>query len=178
MRDKGLDQISIRFLQGWSTAENLYEALALPISEVTHYCQWLMHCFKLQQQSNREPLLPDHAAVLGTLYRVIHIGKRETYPIRDLTGEVNASLKEAGVSRRLTPRGVGAALTSLGISTKTRTNQGWLVWINRDLQKRIHDLVVLHGLDNEYFLPHQLICRVCDVCDPDKDLRNYRFLPD
>lgn len=157
---------------------DLYEALALPISEVTHHCQWLMHCFKLQQQFNREPLLPDHAAVLGTLYRVIHIGKRETYPIRDLTGEVNASLQESGASRRLTPRRIGAVLTSLGISTRTRTNQGWLVWINRDMQKRIHELVVLHGLDNEYYLPLRMIWKTCDLCEPDKDLRNYRFIPD
>jgi hypothetical protein len=155
---------------------DLYQALVLPISEVTYYCQWLMHCFKLQQQSNREPLSADHAAIVGVLYKAIHIGKRETYKIRDLTAEVNGSLREAGEPRRLTPRGVGAALTSLGITTRTRTNQGWLVWMNRDLQKRIHDLVARHGLDNEYFLPHRLICQGCDLCDADKDVRNYRFV--
>src|SRR5258706_14246304 len=103
---------------------DLYEALVLPIGEVTRYCQWLMHCFRLQQQSNREPLSPDHAAIVGTLYKAIHFGRRETYKILQLTAEVNASLKEAGESRRLTPRGVGAALTSLGITTRTRTSQG------------------------------------------------------
>jgi hypothetical protein len=154
---------------------DLYESLALPISEVKSYCEWLMDCFKLQQQSNREPLLPDHAAIVGTLYKDIHIGKRSTYKILDLTGAVNATLREAGESRRLTPRGVGAALTSLGIKTRTRTNRGWLVWMNRDLQKHIHDLVALYGLDNESLLPSRQICQMCDLCDPDRDTRNYRF---
>lgn len=135
------------------------------------------HCFPLPQQSNREPLLPDLAAVLGTHYRVIHLQKQDAYPIGNPTGEVNAGLKESGESRRLPARGVGAALASLGITTRTRMNQGWLVWINRDWQKGIHDLVVLHGLDTEYFLPNRIICERCALCDPDKNLRNYRFGP-
>lgn len=158
-----------------SRFRDLYNALGLALAEDTHYCDWLLHCFKFQQQFNREPLLPNHAAVLGTLYRVIHIGPRETYPILHLTGMVNADLQEAGESRRLTPRGVGAALSSLGITTRTRTNQGWLVWLNRDAQKRIHDLVVTHGLDNEFLLPDRSRCKQCDLCDPSKDLRNYRM---
>jgi hypothetical protein len=87
-----------------------------------------------------------------------------------VTAAVNADLEEAGESRRLIPRGVGAALSSLGITTRTRTNQGWLIRLNRDAQKRIHDLVVTHGLDNEFLLPDRSRCKQCDLCDPSKDL--------
>jgi hypothetical protein len=109
-------------------AGDLYEALALALDEDTHYRKWLLGCCKEQRDANREPLQPEQAAVLQTLYRMIHIPmvlpNQQIYQIAQLTLMVDADLKEAGVGRRLSPRAVGAALSSLGITNRMRTNQG------------------------------------------------------
>jgi hypothetical protein len=162
-------------------AGDLYEALALALDEDTHYRKWLLGCCKEQRDANREPLPPEQAAVLQTLYRMIHIPvhlpNQQIYQIAQLTLMVNADLKEAGVGRRLSPRAVGAALSSLGITNRRRTNQGWFVWIDLKLQQRIHKLIEAYGLDSEFYLPYKVACEVCEVCDPKKDVRNYSLAP-
>lgn len=106
-------------------AGDLYEALALALNGDTHYRNWLLGCCKEQQAANREPLPPEQAAILQTLYRVIHIPlNMQIYSVAELTLMINADLKEAGVRLSLSPRGVGAALSGLGITNRRRTNQG------------------------------------------------------
>ena len=155
-------------------AGDLYEALALGLGQHARYRNWLLGCCRDQVSSLLEPLPPEQAAVLQSLYRVIHIPlNRQTYLVADLTLIINTDLKEAGVPLRLTPRGVGAALSSLGITNRRRTNQGWVVWMDPKLQQRIHKLIDTYGLDSDFYLPHKLACDACELCDPNKDVRNY-----
>jgi len=170
-----------------SRFRDLYNALGLAIAANGRNCDRLLRYLKCKQYSNLEPLLPHQAAVLQTLFRIIHLEidvargisdlttKLSAKPrgVSDLTAKVNADLEESGESLRLTPRKVGAALTSLGITRRCRTNQGWWVYLDRDAQKRIHHLVEIHGLDSTVLLPPSLKCTFCDLCDPSYDLRNF-----
>ena len=161
-----------------SRYRDLYNALGLGLAEDAPYGDWLLRCLQSQQLTSREPLLPNHAAVLGTLFRLIHLEneKGQPYQISELTAIVNADLKESGERLPpLTPRGVGASLSFLGIGTRTRTNQGWWVHLSRDAQKRVHALVAKHGLDNGSYLPSLSTCKKCDLCDPREDVRNYYY---
>jgi hypothetical protein len=160
-------------------ARDLYEALGLALEENTECCKWLLRCCEDQQRANREPLPPKEAAVLQTLYKAIHqtSPNYEIYQIVLLTSMVNADLERTGARFRLTPRGVGEALSSLGITNRTRTNRGWFVWIDRKEQKRIHKLIESYGLDSESYLPSEAICKICELCDPKKDVRNYNTEP-
>lgn len=145
---------------------DLYNALGLAIAEDERYSRWLWRCIKSQMLANREPLPAQQAAVLQTLYRLIHLEEQEGggQLMADLTRLVNIDLKKSRESFRLTPRGVGAALSSFGISNRSRTNLGWFVLLNRDARKRIHDLVIKHGLDNDLLLPPQPKRLRCDLC--------------
>jgi len=159
-------------------AKDLYEALALALEENTHYRKWLLRCFEDQQRANREPLPPKQAAVLQTLYKEIHTPPNYgLYQIGYLTVLVNADLKKAGARFDLTPRGVGAALSSLGITNRMRTNLGCVVLIDLKQQKRIHKLIEDYGVDNDSYLPDQVWCKACKLCDPKKDVRNYSLRP-
>ncbi len=159
-------------------ARDLYEALAMALEANTHYRKWLFLCCQDQHRANREPLPPKEAAVLQTLFKAIHrIPNYGIYQIVRLTFLVNADLEEAGECFRLNPRGVGAALSSLGITNRMRTNRGWFVWIDRKQQERIHKLIEAYGLDNESYLPYLAMSKLCELCDPKRDIRNYDTRP-
>jgi hypothetical protein len=161
-----------------SRSRDLYEALALPCEGDATICEWLVHIFEIQQESNREPLPPDQAAVLQTLFIWIHIPPgKGIYPICALTKAVNSDLQSARESFRLSPRQVGAVLTSLGFMDRRRTNLGWLAWFNMKSQKRIHQLIHRYGIENFNLLPAREVCQICDFCTEFKDFRDYNYEP-
>src|SRR5260370_12557035 len=81
-------------------------------------CQGLLKFFQSGEAVPLEPLSPEQNAVLRALFSAIHLHKDfSSIRVGDLTRIVNL---------RLSPRKVGAVLTSLGgVATRTRTNSGW-----------------------------------------------------
>jgi hypothetical protein len=149
-----------------SRNRDLYEALALPIGEDPESCARLLECMKLQHAFHRQPLSPDQAAVLETLFQQIHAqADQGKFSIRDLTKNINLNLKRAGEHFQLNPRGVGAVLTTLGFLNRTRTSSGWVVWLDRSARKRIHELILLYGADGlADCLPSKKRTEPCDFC--------------
>jgi hypothetical protein len=161
-----------------SRSRDLYEALALPCEGDTTICEWLVHIFELQQESNREPLPPGQAAVLQALFILIHRPPgKGSYPISALTEIVNSDLQSAHERFRVSPRQVGAALTSLGFVNRKRTNMGWFAWFDRKSQELIHELVHRYGIENFNLLPSREFCKQCDFCEKFVDIRNYHLEP-
>lgn len=156
-------------------ARDLYEALALALEENTHYRKWLFLCCEEQAQANQEPLPPREAAVLNTLFKVIHELRPVcmNYKVAQLTSVVNADLEKAGQRFRLNPRDVGGALSSLGFTNHKRTNRGYFVWIDIKQQERIHKLVETYGMDSESYLTKKYLGRSCGMCDPKKNVEFY-----
>jgi hypothetical protein len=146
---------------------DLYEALALPIAEDPEACARLLECMEQQHSIQRQPLAPNHTAVLEALFRQIHVhADKETFAIRDLTKDVNINLKRTGERFRMNPKGVGSVLTPLGFTIRTRTNAGWLVWLDRSARRRIHELMLLHGVDGlAGCLPSENPGAPCEFCN-------------
>ncbi len=93
-------------------------------------------------------MTPEQNAVLRALFSIIHL--RDDYSsiwISDLTLTVNSFLHAAGESLRLLPRKVGAVLTSLGFTARTRTSSGWTVSLNRADAEKLHQLAECYGID-------------------------------
>jgi hypothetical protein len=61
---------------------------------------------------------------------------------------VNYFLKLTGEHLWMQPRKVGAVLTSLGFSNRTRTNSGWVVTLDRRDVERVHHLAECYGIHN------------------------------
>lgn len=146
---------------------DLYEALALPIAEYPKACAVLRECMEQQHSIQRQPLPPNHTAVLEALFRQIHVhADKATFAIRDLTKDVNINLKRTGERFRINPKGVGTVLTPLGFTIRTRTNAGWLVWLDRSARRRIHELMLLHGVDGlAGCLPSENPGAPCEFCE-------------
>jgi hypothetical protein len=47
----------------------------------------------------------------------------------------------------LLPRKVGAILTSFSLATRTRTNTGWAISVNRQDAEKLHQLAACYGID-------------------------------
>ena len=95
-----------------------------------------------------EPLSPEQNAVVRAMFSAVHI--REDFSciwISDLTQRVNIFLELAGEQLRIQPRKVGAVVTSLGFSSRTRTNSGWVISLSRKDAERLHELAVCYGID-------------------------------
>jgi hypothetical protein len=148
-----------------SRARDLYEALALPIGDDPHFCETLAKVIKLQEACGREPLSPRQAAVLEALFRCIH-----KYPkVCRLELEIGKFTKivnelSADANPPLSPRAVGAALTSFGLTGRTRTNTGCKVLIDPSHQKKIHDIHAAYGIDNDAYGPPADATKQCDLC--------------
>jgi hypothetical protein len=110
--------------------------------------QRLLKFFESGQGIQQEPLDPEHNAVLRALFSMIHL--REDFNsiwISDLAQQVNIFLELEGEKLRLQPRKVGAVLTSLGFSSRTRTNSGWVLSLIRRDAEKLHQLAASYGVD-------------------------------
>jgi hypothetical protein len=146
-----------------SRARDLYEALALPIADDRIRCDLLARAIEHREECGREPLSPPQAAVLQALFMYIHeYPARCTFWIGNFTNAVNVLLTRSNPP--LSPRAVGAALTSLGFARRTRTNTGWKVWIDPPQQKKIHELVAAYGIDNYACVPPADATKRCTLC--------------
>jgi hypothetical protein len=95
-----------------------------------------------------EPLSLEQNAVLLALFVLIHAGENVcSLRTCDLTRNVNHCLRLSGDKRCLQPRKVGAVLTSLGFSNRTRGNSGWCVFFLQGDMKKIHQLAENYGID-------------------------------
>lgn len=110
--------------------------------------QSLLKFFETGQGIQAEPLDPELNAVLRALFSIVHV--REDLGsiwIGDLAETVNFFLERAGEQLRLQPRKVGAVLTSLGFSSRTRTNSGWVLSLTQRDAERLHQLAASYGID-------------------------------
>ena len=127
--------------------------------------QRLLEFFDSGQAVPQEPLSPEQNAVLRALYSVIHVQKGfVSVQTSDLTELVNYCLRSAGETLRLRPRKVGAVLTSLGFSNRTRTNSGWFVSLNREDGEKLHQLAEHYGIENLAERFQKLSRDDCDLC--------------
>jgi hypothetical protein len=158
--------------QLYSRTRDLYEALALPVSEDIHACNFLVELFKIQQESNREPLSPPQATVLHFLFYAIHWpGGTGTYALKGLATGVNALLKVTGERFQMSPREVGAALSSLGLIKRQRTRTGWMLWLDQETRKRIHELGTTYGFDHCAAEVLEEPLKRCDLCQNHEKLK-------
>jgi len=155
-----------------SRNRDLYEALAFPIAEDPEACARLLECMGQQNDLHTESLPPDHAAVLETLFQLIHLQPEQgTLAFSYLTEMVNLNLERAGERFRLTAKGVGRALTRLGLfAARNRISSGTVGSLDRAARKRIHELVSRYGIDGlANYLPSERPwerCEFCKVQDP------------
>jgi hypothetical protein len=151
---------------------DLYEALALPIADDPEACERLLECMQQQNGLHNQSLPPNRAAVLETLFQLIHLQPEQgTFLFGDLAKKINLNLERAGERFRLTAKGVGIALTSLGLfSTRNRISLGTVGCLDRAARKRIHELVSRYGADGlADGLPSEKPwqrCELCEVQDP------------
>jgi len=157
---------SIRGVHGLrSRVRDLYESLALAIGEDPNACARLLECMEHQRDLNREPLPTNQSAVIGALHKKIHVHPEQTtYLNLDLTKEANLILAESGERIRLSPREVGTVLKTFGFYKK-RTNQGWIVPLNRTALKLVHKLIFLYGVDVPLTcFPSPELEETCEFC--------------
>jgi hypothetical protein len=157
-------------------ARDLLGCLAAPSFEDRERCQFLLSFFELEHAVGQEPLSPAGNAVLAGLFYVFHsvdkVSDSATVYVRDLTRVANNLLAESGERLRLQPRKVGSVLTSLGFTSRQRTNSGWVVWLDGCEQVLIHELAKRHGIDH---LPFRLrgippeSCRLCQETGENPD---------
>jgi len=134
---------------------DLLRSLTAAYAKDVERSQRLLKFFESGQGIPAEPLDPGQNAVLRALFSVIHVQEDfSSIRVGDLTDMVNLFLDQAGENLRLLPRKVGAVLTSLSLATRTRTNSGWAILINRQDAEKLHQLAACYGIDgfNDRFL--------------------------
>ncbi len=126
----------------------------------------LLEFFQSGQGVPPEPLGPEQNAVLSALFAVTHLQKDfSSMRVGDLTRIVNLFLARAGEHLRLAPRKVGAVLTSLHCCTRSRTNAGLAISVNRQDAEKLHQLAARYGIDGfadeclPISLDHCSLCR-------------------
>jgi hypothetical protein len=146
-------------------SRNLLRALVAPHLQDVERCERLFEFFYSGQAVPQEPLSPEQNAVLRALFSVIHL-RKEFYSIQtgQLTEMVNLFLERAGEKLRMQPRKVGAALSSLGISNRTRTKSGWLVTVNRKDAEKMHQLAEHYGIERLEDRFQKVSPEECEMC--------------
>jgi hypothetical protein len=152
--------------------QDLLRALTAAHFEDTQRSQRVLKFFESGQALPSEPLSPEQNAVLRALFSIIHL--RENFYsscVGDLAQKVNFYLEQSGERLRLQPRKVGAVLTALGFSNRTRTNTGWTVDLSRQDAEKIHQLAACYGIDgfaDRFLRTSQEVCNLCRAAGLDK----------
>lgn len=149
-----------------SRTRDLYEAVGLSLCGDSKLCTRLLECFERQQDLNREPLSPGPTAVLEALFERIHKHREEgSCLIGELTKDTNRALAQVGEHRRLNPREVGGILTTFGFLNRRRTTKGWMIWLGRSVEERVHFLMTVYGIRGSAdLLPSPELADSCEFC--------------
>jgi hypothetical protein len=144
-------------------ARDLYEALALPLSEDPELCQRLLACLEQQQEVHRERLSPRQTAVLEALGKNVRQSpNEETCSLKSLTKDTNQELVKAGEHFHLNEKAVGSTLTSLALTNRKRINSGYVLCLDSAARKYVHDCLVRHGSG----CPSADAGGACEYCNP------------
>ena len=127
-------------------SRDLLRSLAAPCAEYPQLFEDLTQSSCDSEVLSREALPAPESAVLAALFSEIH---QQSYSgfVKYLTEKVNEILKENKERFRLQFRGVGAILTSFGVSPRRRKNLGYVIGLNQADQEIIHRLVADHEID-------------------------------
>jgi hypothetical protein len=146
-----------------SRERDLYDALALPISESDIACKNLIYCLVRQQNFRRELLPAGQMATLASLFKWTHVQpEQESYALGQLKDEANINLAAAGERFRLNEKIVSSLLRTFGFLNRKRTNSGWVVSMDRAARERIHQLVYVYGASP---LPTVGLGEPCPFCE-------------
>ena len=133
-------------------ARDLFRCLAFPLRGENDLLEALVSILK-SQQSLRELLSPEQSAAVHVLFDHIHTvegtcnvpGRQNNVYLKSLTEFVNRELDQRGEIGTVSDKKMGAILTSLGLTNRTRTNEGYVLWLDRAARKQIHAFVRTHG---------------------------------
>jgi hypothetical protein len=160
---RGIEIPGINMLRPRS--RDLLRALIAPLGDNLDICKPLISIFKQQDILQKEPLPPEHNAVVATLFSHIHQDSfKGLMHVSNLTDEVNRLLAKRRERLRLQPRKIGAILSTLGFSQRLRRNNGWIVALWEADQERIHDLVETHGMDSIGLSSMKVDLAECRMC--------------
>ena len=118
---------------------DLYRALTLSVEENEPFCKFLADKIAAQDEFRARPLSPAQVWTIWILYQVIHrCPEAGLCPMKELAAAVNEKLKNCGEPQGLNERKLGDVLTSLSLTKRTRTNTGYVLWLNRAERALIH----------------------------------------
>jgi hypothetical protein len=153
-------------------SRDILKALAAPFGGNFNLCTPLITAFRYRDVLQKEPLSPEHNAVVATLFSWIHQASFQgLLHISNLTDEINKLLAKQRERLRLKPRKVGAILSTLGFSHRQRRNNGWVVLLWEKDQERIHDLVEIHGMDCIGLSSINVDLTQCHLCQGERPRR-------
>jgi len=142
-----------------SRALDLYRALALPFGADQVFCNILAHLLSAQRQFQSRVLSATQASAVRVLYSLIHIDPSAPgYRLSGLTTEMKGDLASRGEPSRLNERKAGDILTSLGLTNRSRTNTGYVLWLERSDRVRIHEMA------RDYEVDGTGANQNCDMC--------------
>ena len=144
-----------------SRTRDLYEALALPVSDDNESCKTLVELLEAQENSYRAPLSSSQSAVLGGLFTMFHLPQQGKRPVvGDLGKMVNQYLEATGQRFRLSSREVGGIMVSLGFNNRKRGNTGWQIVIGLKELEHVHALFAAYHVE----LPQGFSRNNCEFC--------------
>ena len=145
-------------------ALDLYRALALPFAEDPGFCELLAHLIADQSQFQSRLLSATPASAIRILYLLIHRNPSAPgFKLSALTDGMKQDLSSRGEPSTLNERKVGDILTSLGLTNRSRTNAGYVLWLERSDRVRIHKMARDYEVDGSS--PVQG-CYICGETNP------------
>ena len=112
-----------------------------------------------QRQFQSRLISAAQASSVRVLHTLIHVDPSAPgYRLSGLTTEMKEDLASRGEPSKLNERKVGDILTSLGLTSRSRTNSGYVLWLERSDHVRIHEMA------REYEVDGTNSNQNCDLC--------------
>jgi len=142
---------------------DLLRALTLPLGEQKEICEVIFELLK-SQEPLRQLLSVYQSVALDSLYRMIHsYPKTNGLRVLWLTEDFNANLQRRGEPGRVSEKKFSNILTSLKLTSRTRTNSGYVLWLNRETREQIHSIARLYGVNTGLTPNMTADCEFCQI---------------
>ena len=128
-------------------SRDLFACLSAPVARSKNWSRVLLDFIRDHHDpTTREALGTGMDAMLTAVFEFLHQFPSSSVRVKVLAQFANLFLRSRNERLVLSDKLAGTTLSSLGFRSRKRTNQGWVLMLDSETEKRAHQLLKTHGI--------------------------------
>jgi hypothetical protein len=146
-------------------SRDLFACLSAPMARSKILSRYLLDFIRDHHDpTTREALGTGMDAMLTVVFEFLHQFPSSSVRVKVLAQLANSFLRSRNERLVLNDKLAGTTLSSLGFRSRKRTNQGWVLMLDSETEKRAHQLFRTHGITHLLQSDLERYAKSCPIC--------------